>query len=141
LFFPFCTQLVLEEWKKKVNPRHFAFPCRVVWPSCLSSPLYQTFESILLAKQLPVSVWHDCCHFPTAPPPLENVSKYSTYAFFQTKKGWARIGFILFLNELHCWRGWWLAKSIEQVAVEILLNSRGKNPRTRVVLGWCPGFQ
>jgi hypothetical protein len=76
-----------NEKKKIVNPRHFAFPCRVVWPSCLSSPLYQTFESILLAKQLPVSVWHDCCHFPTAPPPLENVSKYSTYAFFQTKKG------------------------------------------------------
>lgn len=82
------------------------------------------------------SVWHDCCHFPTAPP-LEK-KKMCVEIFrlrlFPNKKGMSPDWFHpLFEWALLAWVAFRLAKSIEQVAVEILLNSRGeKNPRTRV---------
>jgi hypothetical protein len=73
--------------------------------------------------------------FQRSPLEKKNVSKYSTYAFFPNKKGMSPDWFHP-LSEwaaLLTWVAFWLAKSIEQVAVEILLNSRGeKNPRTRV---------
>lgn len=144
VFFPFCTQLVLEDWKKKVNPRHFAFPCRVVWP-CLSSPLYQTFESILLAKQLPVSVWHDCCHFPTAPPaPWKMCRNIPPTPFSKQKQDGPGLVSSSFWMSCTADVGCFLACKIYRTSGgwNTTKFKGGKEPEdTRVVLGWCPGFQ